>query len=204
MVFTFSARILPSFVERQRRLGHMIAAMGVGQEGFAAFGGPFHRPAHALGRPQADGLFGIDEDLGAEAAADIGRDHAQFVLGRDLHEGREHQPRHMRVLAGGRQREDAAAGIVFADRRARLHRIGDQPVVDEVEFDHVRGLGEGGFGRRFVAQFPFIDRVARRLVVNLRRARLLRIFHGHDGRQFLVIDHDLLGALFGGGRASRR
>ena len=85
-------------------MGDVVAAMRVGEEGLGAVAGPFHRAPDLLGGPDADRLLGIDEDLGAEAAADIGRDHAQLVLRRDADEGRQHQPRHMRVLAGGVER----------------------------------------------------------------------------------------------------
>ncbi len=100
--------------------------------------GPLHRTADlAWQAHRQTRLLGIDEDLGAEAAADIGRDHAQLVLRRDADEGREHEPRHMRVLAGGPEREDVLAGIVVADGGARLHRVGHEPVVDEVELGDV-------------------------------------------------------------------
>ena len=37
-------------------------------------------------RPDADRLFGVDEDLRTETAADVRRDHAQLVLGQPQHE----------------------------------------------------------------------------------------------------------------------
>ena len=138
---------LAAGVEREFGMGDVVAAMRVGEEGLGAVGGPFHRPVDLLGRPDADRLLGIDEDLRAEAAADIGRDHAQLVLGRDADEGRQHEPRDMRVLARRVEREGVRAGIVVADRRARLHRVGDQAIVDEVELGDVRGRGEGRVGR---------------------------------------------------------
>ena len=101
------------------------------------------RPTFLRG-PQAHRLLGIDEDLGAEAAADVGRDHAQLVLGREADEGRQHQPGHVRVLAGGVEREALLAGVVVADGRARLDGVGDQPVVDEIDLGDVLGGGEGG------------------------------------------------------------
>ena len=87
MVLTLSAGDLAVVVERHFGMGDMIAAVRVGQERFRAVAGPFHRPADLLRRPEADHLLGIDEDLRAEAAADVGRDHAQLVLGRHADEG---------------------------------------------------------------------------------------------------------------------
>ena len=86
MVWTLQRGDLAVAVHRQFGVGHVIAAMRVGQEAFGALRRPFDRPsADALRRPQADDFLGIDEDLGAEAAADIGRDDAQLVLGREAH-----------------------------------------------------------------------------------------------------------------------
>ena len=92
-------------IERQLGLGDVVAAMGVGEEALAALGGPLDRPAEPLGGEQADALLGVDEDLGAEAAADVGRDHPELVLGRDADERRDHQARDVRVLARGVERE---------------------------------------------------------------------------------------------------
>ena len=109
-------------VEREFGVGDVVAAVRVGQERLGAVGGPFDRAVDLLGRPDADRLLGVDEDLRAEAAADVGRDDAQLVLGRDADEGRQHEPRDMRVLARRVERQRVGAGIVVADRRARLHR----------------------------------------------------------------------------------
>ena len=180
-------------VDRQLGVRDMVAAMRVGEEGLGAVGGPFHRPVDLPGRPDADGLLGVDEDLRAEAAADVGRDHAELVFGRDADEGREHEPRDMRVLARRVEREDVGSGIVVADRRARLHRVRDQAVVDEVELRHMRGGGEGRVGRGLVAEMPVIDRVVGRDVVDDGLARLGGLGRIDDRRQHVVIDVDLLG-----------
>ena len=62
-------------------MGDVVAAVRVGHEGFGALGGPLDRPADLAGGPGDDRLLGIVEDLGAEAAADIGRDDAQLASG---------------------------------------------------------------------------------------------------------------------------
>ena len=93
------AEDLALVVDRHLGVGDVVAAMRVGEEGLGAVGGPLHRPADLLRRPDADRLFGVDEDLRAEAAAHVGRDHAQLVLRRDADEGRQHEARDVRVLA---------------------------------------------------------------------------------------------------------
>ena len=92
------------------------------------------------GGPGDDRLLGIVIDLAAEAAADIRRDHAQLVLGDLQHESAHQQPDHVRVLAGGVQRVVAGRRIEIAERRARLHRVRDQPVVGQVQLHDFGGL----------------------------------------------------------------
>ena len=170
-------------VEGQLGRRRVIAAVRVGEEGFGALGHPLHGPADLARGPQAHGLLGVDEDLGAEAAADVGRDHAQLVLGREADEGRQHQARDVRVLAGGVEREALLARVVVADGGARLDGVGDQPVVDEVDLGDVLGGGEGGIDLGLVAQVPLIDRVVGGLGMDLRLAGVLRGRHIDGGGQ---------------------
>ena len=176
-------------------MGDVIAAMRVGEKRFGAVRDPFHRPADPLRRPQRHDLLGVDENLRAEAAADVGRDHAQLVLGRHADEGGDDEARDVRILRRIPQRERAAAGVILGDRGARLHRVGHQAVVDDVELGDVLGRLEGGVDRFRVAEVPLVDRVVRRDVVNLRRAGLLRRRRIGDRRQHRVIDFDLLGGI---------
>ena len=169
--------------------------MGVGQEGLGAVAGPLHRAADLLRGPQRDHFFGIDEDLRAEAAADIGRDHPQLVLGRDVVERRQHQAGDMRVLRGGVEREMLLRRIVIGDRRAWLHRVRHQPVIGDVERHDIGGRLERRIGRGFVADGPVIDHVARGFRMKLRRARLDRGVDIGGGRKFFVLDRDGFGGV---------
>ena len=126
----------------QRHLGGavMVAAVRIRHEAFGTLGGPLHRAAHLAGRPGDDRLLGVMIDLRTEPAADIGRHDAQLVLRDVQHEGAHQQPDHVRVLAGGIEREVAAVGVEFADRGARLHGVRDQPVVGQIELHHLAPL----------------------------------------------------------------
>ena len=177
---------------RHLGVGDVVAAVRVAKESLGAVAVPFHRPADLLCRPEADRLLGVDEDLRAEAAADVRRDDAQLVLGRDADEGREHEPRHMRVLARGVEGVALVARIVLADRGAGLDRVRNQPVVGDVELGHVLGSGKGLVDGGLVAEMPAEDGVVGRDLVDLRRARL-RLGGVDDRRQRLVIDGDGLG-----------
>ena len=156
---------------------------------------PLDRAVDALRRPDHRGLFGVQVDLRAEAAADVGRDHAHLVLGQAEHERRHQQPLDVRILARDVQRVRVVGAAVRRDRGARLDRVGDQPVVDDVELRDVRRLGERRVDRRLVAERPRVALVARRLVVDLRRARLQRVDAVHDRGQHLVVDLDQLGGV---------
>ena len=164
--------------------------MGVGEEGLGAITGPLHRTVHLLGGPQRHHFLGVDEDLGAEAAADIGRHHPQLVLLRDVVERRQHQPGDVRVLRRGVERKVFLGVVVFGDRRARLHRIRHQPVVGDVERDHIGRRLEGRVGGRFLADGPVVDHVAGGFRMQLRRARLDRGADIGRNRQFLIVHDD--------------
>ena len=120
-------------VQRQLRLGDVVAAMRVRHEALGALGRPLHRPAHLAGGPGDDRLLGVVEDLRAEAAADIGRHDAQLVLRRCAARRR---PSAAGSHAGSGWWCTACSrrgAVEIADRRARLHRVRDQPVVHQVE-----------------------------------------------------------------------
>ena len=60
----------------------------------------------------------------------------------------------MRRLGGAVKGELLIALVVFGDRRARLHRMRDDALVDEIEPHAVRGPLEGRVGRLLVAEIP--------------------------------------------------
>src|SRR3546814_16460807 len=105
-------------------MGDVIAAVGVRGEALRSLGRPLDRTAHLLGRPGADGLLRVAEDLGAEAAADIGRDHPQLVLVEAEHEGAEDELQEVRVLAGRVERVVVGAAVVRSHKR----RVGTEYV----------------------------------------------------------------------------
>ena len=157
-------------VERQRRFGRLVAGLMVGEKDLAAAGDPLDRAADPPGRPQHQHVLGIDEVLGAKAAADIGRHKP--------HRGRGHPERAGGMVAGG---VDALARhiggisavlrVPHADDAARLDRVGDDAVVVEAELDDMRGCGEGRLDRGAVAGSPVEAEIPRRLGRELRRVR---------------------------------
>jgi hypothetical protein len=140
-------------------MADMVAAMRIGQEGLAAIGRPLDIAVELLGRPGQADILGIQKDLGAEAAAHIGRNHAHLALGQAHDESRHQQPLHMRVLVGHVQRVLVHGAVVAADGHARLHGIGDQAVVDQVQPRHMGGARKHGIHGRLVANRPLVAMV---------------------------------------------
>ena len=188
---------LAVLVERELGGGHVIAPVRVRHERFRALGGPLDRAIDLLHRPGEHGLFRIQENLRAEAAADVGRDHAHLVLGQPEHERRHQQPLDVRILARHVQRVAVVRARIAGQRRTRLDRVGNEAVVHELEPGHVMRLLERTVDRRLVTQRPHVARVVRRDVVHDRGARLARIGRVDDRRQQFVIDFDQLGGILG-------
>ena len=112
---------LAVLVERELGVRDVVAAVRVGEERLAALGGPLDRAVDVLRRPDHRGLFGVQVDLRAEAAADVGRDHAHLVLGQAEHERRHQQALDVRVLARHVERV-AVVGAAVATRSRRAAR----------------------------------------------------------------------------------
>ena len=140
-------------IQRQLRLAEMVATMCIRLERLRAFSGPLHRPtADALRCPKARDLFGIDEDLRAEPAADVWRNHPELVFRGNADKSRDHEPRHVRILTCRVKREVFITRLERADRGARLYGVRHQPIVDEVHPRHVLGALECLVGRRLFAE----------------------------------------------------
>ena len=105
---------------------------------------------------------------------------------------------------GSVQREASARGVVDADRGARLHRVHHHAAVDQLEPRDVGGLGEGGGDLLGVAVVVVERDVARRVVVDERRAGRAASLRPDHGRQRIDVDLDRLGGVLRLQRASRR
>ena len=110
-------------IERKLRFREMVARLVVGQKDLAALGCPFDRTTKLARKPKHERLLSIERALGPKAAAHIGRDHTQLVLGQLQHEGGDQQPMDVRRLARGVEGVFAGATVEFASRGARLHRV---------------------------------------------------------------------------------
>ena len=150
----------------------IVAALGVAEEMLGALGHPFDRTLEALRRHRRKRVFAIGKQLGAEAAADIGRDDAQ-LFGRDLeHRLAQHVAHEMRALAAEGQRQPVGGRIIFGDHRAGIEKIGDETLVDDAKRNRVRGRCKGARGLLLVAERRFESDIAGMVRPHRRRAGL--------------------------------
>ena len=93
--------------------------------------------------------------------------------------------------------------IILCQRRAWLHRIGNQPVVGNVHFDH----GGGGFNSsiccRLIADLPVENNIVFCFRVQLRCALFDSVFGTDHGLKDLVINFDCLSCSLGFRQAFR-
>ena len=150
------------------------------------------------GQDRAD-VARVDRHLVAEAAADVGRDDPDHLLG-DLGHHRDRGPDDVRRLAGHVDRELAGGPVEVGDRAAALDRRRVAARVVQLQLgDHVGPL-EGPVGARLVADLPVVDDVVGLVdlvVADHRRVRGQPLPRVHDDRQRLVVDVDQLARVLG-------
>ena len=183
-------------VERQLRIGDVVAPVIVAQMAFRAFAHPADRTPEPARRPQRQQIFRIDVGLDPEAAADIVDLDMDALLVDPEHPVGENRADDEGVLHRRAQEEAARAGIVAGETTARLHRVGEHAGQDESTPDHIARAREGGVGRRAVADLVDEAFVVRAAVEHDRRAVLQQVGGPGDRRERFVVDrHDLGGVL---------
>ena len=107
----------------------------------------------------------------------------------------------MRPLGGAPQSIGVIAGVVLSDRTARLHRIDDDAVVNDLERNAVARRRHGAVDRCAVADRPVKGEIGGRVVPDDWLALIERVLGVDRGGQGLVIDFDQLGGVAGGAEA---
>ena len=174
--------------------------MLVGHHRFTAFTGPLHRPQKLAGRPQRQAVLDVLPALGPEAAANVARDHPHLALGHLEDVLRQHVAHPVGVLNVGIERHAVLAGIVDAERTARLHVLGVHAR------DLIAPLDDPGrpldrlVGGSLVAALDEVGNVVGTVVPYRGRPRLHRVGGRGDGLQRFVVDVDKLGRVLGLGQ----
>ena len=98
---------------------------------------PRYRPAQFHGSGRNDRFLGVERRLGAEAAADMGRDHAdRFEIA--LEQIGERAAAQVRRLGRRPHRQDVAARIVTCEHGAPFERHGAAAMKRKLFLEHVR------------------------------------------------------------------
>ena len=188
-------------IEREFGIGRQVARLIVAQECLAALAGPFHRAADAPRRPGDQRELRIGCAARAEIAADIVHHHAHVVVRDAEHHGHV-VPRAHRAAGAGVQRVASGRGVVFADRRARLHRhAGDALHRGARDAPHARRQRTPHRSRRHRRPWHR-GRDSMRHPTRRSGAPAATACAGMDhGRQFLVVHHDEFGGVLRRGKA---
>ena len=186
--------ILPSLRRRDLAVHVVVAGERRRHEVLGAVLHPLHRLAGDDGADDGEHVAGVDADLVAEAAADVGADHPDLVLGQP---GDERVQRAVRVRRLRRAVDGELAGdlVHVGDLAARLHGRGVDARVEHVLGDDDVGLGEDGVGLLLAARLPVEDVVvglAFLVVADDGRVGVERVARVDDRGQRLVVDVDEL------------
>ena len=105
----------------------MVARLRVGDKRLQPIDAELDRPAEQHARYDGRDLVGIDVELHTEAAANVGGDHADLVLG-DFQVSAEDLLHLERRLVRVDDSEGAITGIEIGDEPARFERHGHLPL----------------------------------------------------------------------------
>jgi hypothetical protein len=176
-----------------------VAAVDGGEVALGALLDPLHRHAEPLGDRDRDRFLGVEVQLGAEAAADVRRDHPDLGLvdpGDQGHQGLED----VGDLGGGVEGELALGGDRRHHHATRLDRVGDQARVVVALLHHHRCLVEDPV-HVAVLEPPGVHPVGAEALVEERGAVGERLLGAGDDRQLLVVDLDRFGRVLGAAAA---
>ena len=187
-------------VEAAFQFDILVAAVKARDQIFAPVFAPGKRAAKPPGQIDQHGVFGRQRHFLPEAAADIGRDDAQFGFRESEHVGDRgaHQMRHLGRAGEG---DPAARGVIGRVRATRLERRRVLAVGAQRDGDAPFRLRHRDieFGR---GKNAFDHDIAGAIVVHQRRAGFERLARIDQRRPVLDLDRDLIGDVLGlgGGR----
>ena len=188
-------------VDADAALADVVAGVDVGVEALDPVGDELDRAPQQLGQRIGRHLVGVDVHLDTERAADVLAYHPHLRLFeaemfcRDiLH--------HMRRLGALIDRQALIARIPVGQHRARLQRHAGVAAENELGLNHFVGPGKG-FVDLAGIEIALEGEIVAEVGMNDRRLGSQRRAHVCDRRQFIVVDHHLLGSVFGERAAAR-
>ncbi len=156
---------------------------------------PLHGPVQRARGERDQHVLRIAGRLGAEATAEVGRDHTDLVRRQleSCHQPLLHEVRDLGAVPGS---EGAVAAVPQRDDAACLERHADVALDAERLLEHDVGAGQRALGIADTVREADGD-VRRPLGMEQRRAGLGRRDHVGDGGQRLPLDVDRLGRVLG-------
>ena len=178
----------------------VLATVGVGGQALAPVLDPTQRRAHFARGPGQRHLLRQQNALVAEAAADVGRHHANLALvdAQALGEARAHD---MRLLGRGVDDQLAQPRMPTGDHAAPLDRAHDLARGAQLARDRDGSLGLHGL--EVHVDVGGEKEIVAPMLVHQRRAGLARLQHVDDGRQRIEVELDLGGKVLGLGARGR-
>ena len=189
------AEDLAVLVDRQVDVVDLTAAVDRREVALAAIFDPLDRLVVQHGRPAGQDVLAVDVQLASEAAADLWHDHTDLVLRQRQH-GRQVGPQQVGDLARRPDGQLLRPRVPLRDDAARLHRVGDEPLVDDPQADGLVRAGKGLVGRGLVADLDAVGHVVGRVLPDRGRA-LERALDVDDSRQLLIVGLDEVGPVAG-------
>jgi hypothetical protein len=200
----FQANDLAVALRREIHVTDDVAAMCRGHERLRTILDPLHRNAELLRDRGGDVFLGVDVDLRAEAAPNVGRNRADLILSQAGHGG-DHRAQDVRVLRGRPDGHRPLARLEVRHHSAAFHRVRHQAVVEHALRNHDVCLGEGLVDGAVVNGLPVSTdarsarhegnrQVVREVGMNDHRLAGHRQLGIHDRRQGIVGDDNGVGA----------
>ena len=185
----------PVRIDRRFHVPVLVALLGGGGEVLAPILDPLDRPSEPARRVGDCDVLGIDDEFGAEPAAEIGRadDDPVLVETQCRHQGAQ---RAVRRLAGQPDRQAVVERIGHGDDAAAFDREPEPLVLAERHGDPVRGGGKSGVDVA-VADLVLRQQIVVEMAVRGRgpgRQRIAAVRHGGKGA---VVDIDQRGGVLG-------
>ncbi len=177
--------------DRELVLADLIASVDRRGRVVAARLDPLHRTPQPHRQVRDERFLGVHVQLRAEAAAHLGRDDPQFVLG-DANHRRQQRPQQMWNLRRRPDRERALARLERRDDAARLDRHRREALMDQPMPDHAVGAAKRLVDAAAAGDRVRVGDVRAEIRMRERRSRLHRRLGVRDDRQRIVVDVDRL------------
>ena len=179
----------------------MVTGMNIGVEALDPVGNEFDRPPQQFRQRIRRHLIGIDMNLDAKGAADVPADDADLRLPQAQMQ-RRNVLHHVRRLGTLIDRQPRFGRAPVGHHRTRLQRHAGVPSENEFRFnDLVR------FRQSLVDNAGIVIALEGEVVaergMNHGRLRIERGAHVRDRVEFLIVDHDAFGGVFGRGTTAR-